>query len=96
VSTVCGAIVMIRLGPTSLDSCSRAEAMNVGLTPFSRSMSTPSNPYWLRIECTLLANSDALAASLTLTVPFCPPTDRMTFWPRACSVLMSAMNWAWV
>ena len=45
---------------------------------------------------TLLANSLALAASSTLIVPFWPPTDRMTFWPRAWSVAMSLMNCCWV
>ena len=47
---VCGASVMIRPEPTSLRSCCSAWAMYVGLTPFSRSMSTPSKPYWLIIE----------------------------------------------
>jgi hypothetical protein len=38
----------------------------------------------------------ALVASSTLIVPFCPPTDRMTFCPRECSVWMSLMNCCWV
>ena len=44
------------------------------------------------IEYTLLAKLAALAGSSTLIVPFCPPTDRMTFCPRACSVAMSLVN----
>jgi hypothetical protein len=38
----------------------------------------------------------ALAASSTLIAPFCPPTERMTFWPRECRVAISLVNCCWV
>ena len=32
--------------------------------------------------------------SLTLMVPFCPPTEMITFFPCACRVAISLVNWA--
>jgi len=46
--------------------------MNVVLTRFSRSMSTPLNPYCFIRENTLPAKLLALVASLTEIVPFLP------------------------
>ncbi|HEY2515267.1 MAG TPA: hypothetical protein VGI39_30580 [Polyangiaceae bacterium] len=45
-SIVWGAKVTIRFGPTFDASWWSAEPMLVGSSPFSRSMSTPSNPYF--------------------------------------------------
>jgi hypothetical protein len=64
--------------------------------PFSRSMSTPSKPKVCIRPNTLLAKLAALVASLTLTVPFWPPTETITFLPRACSVCTSLVKLALV
>jgi hypothetical protein len=44
------------------------------------------------MECTLLAKLVALAESLTLTVPFWPPTEMMTCRPWPCRVFTSLMK----
>ena len=70
--------------------------MYCALTPFSRSMSIPSNPYSRSTDSALLAKFEAAVGSATEIVPFWPPTDRMTFLPAACFAAMSALNWATV
>src|SRR2546430_4452883 len=89
-SIVCGAIVMIRPAPTWLRSDRNACAMAVALSPFSRSMSTPSKPKDRIRPATLLAKLAAEPGSPTETRPVSPPTERMTFLPRPCSVWTSA------
>src|SRR6266511_3324355 len=91
-SMVWGASVMMRLEPTFDDNCCSAWVMYVGLTPFSRSMSTPSNPYVCMIEYTLLAKLVALVESPTLIVPFWPPTEMMTCLPWPCRKFTSLMK----
>ena len=71
--------------------------MKVGLTPFSRSMSTPSNPYCWMIEKTLLAKLLALVASLTrdrAVLPADREDDLLA--ARLQRSAMSLMNCAWV
>ena len=48
------------------------------------------------IDRTLFAKLVAEVASLTLTRPASPPTERITFLPRDFSVATSALNWSFV
>jgi hypothetical protein len=93
-SMVCGAMVRMKREPTAAPSWCRAWPMKVGLTPFSRSMSTPSKPKRSIAALTLVAKALALAALVTDTVPSWPPTDSTTLAPRACSVVTSAARLA--
>jgi len=57
-------------------------------------MSTPSKPNCEIIELMLLAKLFADVESLTLIVPFWPPTEMITFWPRECTVATSLVKFA--
>ena len=70
ISIVCGASVRTNPEPLAAAIWCSAWPMKVGLTPFSRSMSTPSNPNRDMIERTLWAKLFALVASDTEIVPF--------------------------
>src|SRR3954471_3425045 len=93
---VWGAIVRISPAPAFADSDRNAWDMYVALSPFSRSMSTPSKPYVCISEYTEFAKFAADVGSLTETVPFWPPTETTTFFPAPSFALMSALNWSTV
>src|ERR1043166_8290150 len=57
-------------------------------------MSTPSKPYVVIRLWMLLAKLVAADELATETEPFWPPTEMMTFCPRECSVVMSAVSCA--
>ena len=93
-SIVCGAMVRVKPDPARLARLCSAWPMNCALTPFSRSMSTPSKPYACISEKALSAKFCAAVASVTEIVPFWPPTDSTTFLPALCLAAMSALNWS--
>src|SRR5437763_9404896 len=95
-NSVSGAIVMMSPEPALPRSVCRAWLITSGLTPFSRSMSTPSKPNVCIRPKTLLAKLAAAVESPTETVPFWPPTEMITFLPRECSVATSALKSALV
>ncbi len=68
--------------------------MYVALMPCSRSMSTPSNPYFCMRAYVVSAKFFASVAFETMTFPFSPPTEITTLRPCARMAATSAVNWA--
>ena len=69
-------------------------SMNVGVDAVLQVDVDAVEAVALHQPCTLFAKFVAEAELLTEIEPFWPPTERITFWPRECSVAMSALNWA--